>query len=211
MDYVLGVDISMTATGVAVLDRELRPTTWVVGTPPSGPLWSMRRGRALAAGRGILDGVFDTVPVIEPGPFLITPALLVVEGYSYGSGGRKRSSAENEKNVQGSVGRAHSIAEFGALVRAALYEGFATRPTLVEVPPATLKKFVTGKGNAPKDLMRVEAYKRWGVEFKTNDEVDAYGLARMGACLLGWEEPATKAQREAVEKVAHAQELSKED
>lgn len=47
------------------------------------------------------------------------------------------------------------------------------------IAPGTLKKFVTGKGNAKKDLMLLKVYKRWGVEFEIDDLADAYGLARM--------------------------------
>ena len=47
------------------------------------------------------------------------------------------------------------------------------------IAPGTLKKFVTGKGNAKKDLMLLKVYKRWGVEFEVDDLADAYGLARM--------------------------------
>jgi len=47
------------------------------------------------------------------------------------------------------------------------------------IPPTTLKKFITGKGNAKKELMLLQVYKRWGVEFKNNNLADAYSLARM--------------------------------
>lgn len=47
------------------------------------------------------------------------------------------------------------------------------------IAPGTLKKFVTGKGNAKKDLMLLKVYKKWGVEFEIDDMADAYGLARM--------------------------------
>ena len=47
------------------------------------------------------------------------------------------------------------------------------------IAPGTLKKFVTGKGNAKKDLILLKVYKRWGVEFEIDDLADAYGLARM--------------------------------
>jgi len=47
------------------------------------------------------------------------------------------------------------------------------------IAPGTLKKFVTGKGNAKKDLMLLRVYKKWGVEFEVDDLADAYGLARM--------------------------------
>jgi len=47
------------------------------------------------------------------------------------------------------------------------------------IAPGTLKKFITGNGNAKKDLILLKTYKKWGVEFQINDLADAYGLARM--------------------------------
>ena len=45
--------------------------------------------------------------------------------------------------------------------------------------PGVLKKFVTGKGNAKKELMLMRVFKKWGVEFEDNNLCDAYCLARM--------------------------------
>ena len=47
------------------------------------------------------------------------------------------------------------------------------------IAPTTLKKFVTGKGSAKKELMLLNVYKKWGMEFSDNNVADAYGLARM--------------------------------
>jgi Holliday junction resolvasome RuvABC endonuclease subunit len=49
------------------------------------------------------------------------------------------------------------------------------------IAPGTLKKFVCGegKGHAKKELMLLNVYKNWGVEFNDNNLADAYGLARM--------------------------------
>jgi crossover junction endodeoxyribonuclease RuvC len=44
--------------------------------------------------------------------------------------------------------------------------------------PSELKKYVTGKGNSGKELILLHVFKKWGVEFKSNDLADAYGLAR---------------------------------
>ena len=52
------------------------------------------------------------------------------------------------------------------------------------IPPTVLKKYVTGKGNAKKEQMILGAYKTWGVEFPSNDEVDAFALMKLGADLL---------------------------
>lgn len=49
------------------------------------------------------------------------------------------------------------------------------------IAPNTLKKYVcgAGQGNAKKELMLLNVYKKWGIEFKDNNLADAYGLARM--------------------------------
>lgn len=73
--------------------------------------------------------------------------------------------------------------ELGAAVKRVLLDHFGDKlnglgyPTIV--PPTSLKKFVTGKGNATKDQMLLHTYKKWGVEFADNNLADAYGLARM--------------------------------
>ena len=43
--------------------------------------------------------------------------------------------------------------------------------------PSELKKFVTGKGNAKKELMLLKVFKKWGVEFSDNNLCDAFSLA----------------------------------
>ena len=46
------------------------------------------------------------------------------------------------------------------------------------VAPGTLKKFVTGDGRSKKDLMLLNVYKKWGMEFNDDNLADAYSLAR---------------------------------
>jgi crossover junction endodeoxyribonuclease RuvC len=50
----------------------------------------------------------------------------------------------------------------------------------VIVPPTSLKKFITGKGNCAKDLMLLETYKRYKVSFEDDNICDAFGLATIG-------------------------------
>lgn len=85
------------------------------------------------------------------------PDFAAVEGYSFGSRGQQ-----------------HSIAEWGGLLRWTLWS--ADVPYR-EVPPATLKKFVTGAGNADKALVLREVFKRWGFNARDDNEADAFGLA----------------------------------
>lgn len=93
------------------------------------------------------------------------PALIAVEGYAY------NADAAREK-----------LGEWGGVLRVALYR---LGMTYTVVAPATLKKFATGKGNGPKDGMRMHALKRFGFESRNNDECDAYCLGRWAAAYVG--------------------------
>jgi crossover junction endodeoxyribonuclease RuvC len=88
--------------------------------------------------------------------------LVVIEGYSFGQG----------RGIQN-----HALGELGGVVRLGLYR--AGIP-YVDVPPASLKKFATGKGNANKDEMLAVAIRRWGYEGSNNNEADAHLLRVMG-------------------------------
>lgn len=71
------------------------------------------------------------------------------------------------------------------------------------VTPATLKKYATGRGNAPKPDLRMELYKRTGLDHADDNHVDAWWLWHAGMDYLGHavvELPA--AQRDALGKVA---------
>ena len=56
---------------------------------------------------------------------------------------------------------------------------------VVEVPPTSLKKFATGKGNATKADMAVALYKRAGLELADDNQVDAWFLRAAGLHHLG--------------------------
>jgi len=56
---------------------------------------------------------------------------------------------------------------------------------LIICPPSTLKKFVTGKGNADKEEMVDAVFQRWGYDIPCHDEADAFGLSMFGEACLG--------------------------
>lgn len=61
---------------------------------------------------------------------------------------------------------------------------------LATVPPTTLKKWATDRGNADKSDVSVAMARLWpDVEAPANDAWDALGLAHMGAQHLGWPVP----------------------
>lgn len=94
------------------------------------------------------------------------PQAILLEDYSYGS---KGSSI-----VQ--------IAEWGGVLRMLLH-GMVIPVTLV--PPASLKLWATGKGNADKTAVLSELVHRAGRTWATTDEAEAWGLLSLGYGYLG--------------------------
>jgi len=71
--------------------------------------------------------------------------------------------------------RAHDLGEVGGIIRLGLYR---RKIDFEVVPPPTLKKFVSGKGNANKEFVVLSAFRRWGAEFPDTHRCDAYCLCR---------------------------------
>jgi Holliday junction resolvasome RuvABC endonuclease subunit len=53
--------------------------------------------------------------------------------------------------------------------------------TPLQIPPMTLKKYAAGKGNAKKQEMLMQIFKRWGLEFNDDNAADSYALARLAS------------------------------
>lgn len=94
--------------------------------------------------------------------------VVVIEGYSFGTA-RQASHA-------------HALGELGGVIRLTLWRN---QVPYVDVPPASLKKYATGKGRAKKELVLVEAVKRLGYEGSSNDEADALWLRAMALDAYG--------------------------
>lgn len=144
MGRVVGVDLSLTATGIgcdcgsAVIKSKYR-----------GPerLHDISRG-VLAHATGVCK---------EPG---IHPAVVVLENYSFNS------------KFKGEF-----MGELGGVVRTDLWRN---NIVYVDVPPAMLKRFGTGKGNVGKDEVLAAAIRRFHFEGVSNNEADAWILWNMG-------------------------------
>ncbi len=87
--------------------------------------------------------------------------LVVIEGYGFAPG-RGHSARE--------------MAELGGVIRLALFDASLT---FVDVPPASLKKYATGKGNAPKEEVLAAAIRRLRFEGHDHNEADALWLLTM--------------------------------
>jgi crossover junction endodeoxyribonuclease RuvC len=82
------------------------------------------------------------------------------------------------------------LGELAATVKLFLFDYFSNDVnqqlrTPLQIPPMTLKKYAAGKGNAKKQEMLMQIYKRYGVEFNDDNAADAYALARLaGECQI---------------------------
>ena len=87
--------------------------------------------------------------------------------------------------LEGTVLASHAalvLGELSAVVRMAIFDHFEEedpRRFPLKVPPMTLKKYAAGKGNAKKQEMLLQIYKRWGIEFNDDNAADSYALARL--------------------------------
>jgi crossover junction endodeoxyribonuclease RuvC len=108
--------------------------------------------------------------------------VICIEGFSYSSRGAGVS-------VQYGI---------GWILRAELIKAGLN---YYEVPPSSVKKFATGKGNAKKDELVLPIYKRWGFEHESDNVRDAFVLAQIAQALLGQAE-LTKFQQEALNKIS---------
>ena len=147
----LGLDLSLTGSGIVWLrDNEVLYRTTL--TPPKNT-------------RGYDRLIYIRKNVI----------MAAVRARSHGQ--RRQLVGVVEGYAYGAMNKAHDIGELGGVVRTALHEdGYM----MLIVPPTTLKKFVTGAGNAKKESMLMHTLNRWGVMFSDNNQCDAYGLARFG-------------------------------
>ena len=79
-------------------------------------------------------------------------------------------------------GTAITLVEIGTMIR---YNLWVNDFNYEVVTPTSLKKFVTGKGNSPKDLIIKEVYKRWNFDTNDNDIADAFSMAMFGLAVSG--------------------------
>jgi crossover junction endodeoxyribonuclease RuvC len=170
---IAAIDPSLTSTGIVCGTSAEDYQVTRHGSKPCGDSCSDRFGRF----ERLLAGI---VSILEDNK----PQLILIENYSFGS---KQSGVTQAR-----------ITEFGGLLRWHLLEH---TQLVVEIAPSTLKKFVTGKGNAKKETMLGHVQKRWGVMFDTSDEADAFGLYRMGLVMAGVVKAETVPQAESVATV----------
>lgn len=149
MKFFLGLDIALANNGVCLLDEESNIVISKVIETKSSDVIEYRIESLCNEVTKIIDEYENHLDRIY------------LEGVSYGSNGRTFSQI---------CGMHYSL-------RYILYTNYVLPVHIVE--PTKLKKYITGKGNCRKDLILLNVYKKYGVEFDDDNLADAFVLAMM--------------------------------
>ena len=88
------------------------------------------------------------------------PSIVVMEGYSFNS-----------------INKKFDLGEVGAVVKMCVHDSGAN---LHVCAPTLLKKFITGRGDANKELIRIHTLSLYGIDIADDNLADAHGLAQLG-------------------------------
>lgn len=173
--HVIGIDPSLSGTGVIVLDSTGQIVhREVIGVNSLGSKVADRMKRFSL----LLSPVQKTIERFKP-------VMACIEGYSLGS------------NMPGVSDRV----EYGGLLRWSLV---AAGVPLFEVAPLTLKKWATGIGKGDKTPVIASITKMYGHMFSSDNEYDAFALATMAFQILKGEGSfKNQAQRESISTVVN--------
>lgn len=173
--FIIGLDLSLTSTGIGVYSF-LEDTVSTETVKTTNKCSYMERYKF----------ILDRLQEIDH--FLLPSSIYFIEGYSFGSFG-KSSSMSN-------------IIELSGIIK---YDLTWRGRDYIDVPPTILKKFITGKGNAKKEDIKLALYKKYQKEFKNSDEADAYALTMFGLKYLAikssFNDSPTAAEKECITKV----------
>jgi crossover junction endodeoxyribonuclease RuvC len=178
MKYIsIGLDLSLCRTGISIIERdgvskkEAIETSIVTSKPPEEKSYATEALRLLEIASSILK-------VEERFDFKKVKVLFVLEGFAY--------LAHNTSAV-------FQLAGLSYLIRTSLAK--RSIPFVV-VQPTTLKKFITGKGHSPKDIVMMDILRLYDRRIIDNNEADAFGLARIGMDLMQGSKKLLKHQEE---------------
>jgi crossover junction endodeoxyribonuclease RuvC len=153
----MGLDLSLTGTGVVILK--------------DGKIIKQKLIKSKPSGDKPLNEVVRLKKIVEEIEMVISeesPIVVVIENLAFAV---RKTTALTQ------------LAGLSFLVRSLLVD---YNIPFYMCAPTTLKKFATGKGNSEKDHMILEAYKKYGVESIDNNIADALFLAKMGSAIMGY-------------------------
>ena len=157
----VGIDPSLTSTGIVVLDLDYNQLLIesIITKPENG--WKDRVRRIKEIHRILKDIIFHRLREVGIG-------IITLEDYSYSS-----------------RHQAHQLGELGFIFRRTLAEYFPDCTYVV--PPKKIKKYITGKGNASKKKVAEVIEEKYNLKFPSLDLSDACACAIYGLEILSEE------------------------
>lgn len=148
MRYV-GIDLSLTATGVYIVNDDDTGVGHEIKTKPADFASDIQRADHIAS---------EILTLLEP--IKGDLSYVALEGYFTGM----------------QAGSVIKLAILGTVVRCRLLDN---QIAFIDFAPTQIKKFETGKGNAPKDNILKSVYKNHGFDTNSNNVADACAIAHM--------------------------------
>lgn len=152
---IIGIDHSLNSTGVVALtkDKDISYTNYAITYKDKKTTNNLYFN---------LKRFDFTINKIKETFDSFHPDLVVIEGFAFG------------------IKKTKSLTELGALGWMIRMLAWKQNYSMLIVTPSQLKQFVGESGTCKKNLLMLKIWQKYQVEFKTDDEADAYGLARLG-------------------------------
>lgn len=147
MDLFLGLDLSLTCTGVVIL-------TDTIHTNKSDDI--------------VFQGTLDPASYKEEIRlgYLYTSLKGILEKHPIRFAGVEGAAYQKE-------GRLYELGQWAGVVYLLFWE-FSI--PFIEITPSQVKKYLTGKGAGSKSTILLDIYKIHGIEFRNDNIADAYGV-----------------------------------
>jgi crossover junction endodeoxyribonuclease RuvC len=167
MSKIIGLDLSMCESGITVLNNGRAESFLVKSKKPKDNTPTNELIRVLKIVKDIKEFIVGK-----------EVSLVLIEGLAF--------CARNTS----------ALVQLSALNYMIREVCFTHEIPFIMVAPTSAKKFATGRGNAKKDEIMLEVYKRWKVSFSNDNLCDSYVLSKIGEALLDEKIKITSAQQE---------------
>lgn len=175
---IIGIDYSYTSPAICILGDVFQSSTIYYANQHKNRIWKARNYTGTLLDKSWVHQVdrFERIAkwaCESIHPHWTDDSIIFLEGYAYGA----------------SAGMAFDIAENGGMLKFFLKKVFNTHPIII--PPTTVKKHWTGKGNAKKEAMVETLQTKEGIDIVSwmsmskldspaHDIVDSYAIAVTG-------------------------------
>jgi hypothetical protein len=174
-NFIVGIDLSINGPGFAFGSPTREPTVRSFKHDPKEPF-----GNRIIRYDAKSNLLLACIPIMDP-----SRCFICLEDYSAGSKGRTNEIAEMTGIFKHKMIFQYSIPVYNI--------------RLINIQH--IKMFAGSPGNAKKELILKQVYKKYGFDTDNNDEADAFLLWKIGQALNGFAQDLTSHQENILEKI----------